>query len=210
MNFFERLQDVFGFGDPYDQYDYEYEEPVAAPARDPALTSPYEPPAGSPPTPQPSTAPPLSRSLLNGGRKIVEMPSATGRPVEFVVMEPRSFEDMPAAVSALRERKAVILNLTLMDVDQAQRSVDYLAGGTFAIDGDQERLGESIFLFTPSFVQISRYDSAPGGWSSPTAQPAAPAASVPTPSSSYPPPGSTVAPPAEFTPSAFTQFPPNP
>ena len=42
-----------------------------------------------------------------------------------------------------------------MDPDQAQRAVDFVAGGTYAIDGHQERIGESIFLFTPSCVQVS-------------------------------------------------------
>ncbi|NJL58145.1 cell division protein SepF, partial [bacterium] len=30
-----------------------------------------------------------------------------------------------------------------------------VAGGTYAIDGHQERIGESIFLFTPNCVQVS-------------------------------------------------------
>ncbi len=30
-----------------------------------------------------------------------------------------------------------------------------MAGGTYALDGHQERIGESIFLFTPSCVQVS-------------------------------------------------------
>jgi cell division inhibitor SepF len=49
----------------------------------------------------------------------------------------------------------VVLNLTIMDPDQAQRAVDFVAGGTYAIDGHQERIGESIFLFTPNCVQVS-------------------------------------------------------
>lgn len=61
---------------------------------------------------------------------------------------------MPTAIRALKERKSVVLNLTLMDPDQAQRAVDFVAGGTFALDGHQERIGESIFLFTPSCVQV--------------------------------------------------------
>ena len=70
-------------------------------------------------------------------------------------MEPRSFDEMPQAIQALRERKTVILNLTMMDPDQAQRAVDFVAGGTFAIDGHQERVGESIFLFAPSCVNVT-------------------------------------------------------
>ena len=62
---------------------------------------------------------------------------------------------MPQAIQALRERKSVVLNLTIMDPDQAQRAVDFVAGGTYAMDGHQERIGESIFLFTPNCVQVS-------------------------------------------------------
>ena len=45
--------------------------------------------------------------------------------------------------------------VTLMEPDQAQRAVDFVAGGTFAIDGHQERVGESIFLFAPSCVTVT-------------------------------------------------------
>ena len=71
------------------------------------------------------------------------------------IRDSRSFDEMPQAIQALRERKTVILNLTMMDPDQAQRAVDFVAGGTYAIDGHQERVGESIFLFAPSCVNVT-------------------------------------------------------
>ena len=85
---------------------------------------------------------------------VIGMPGAMNGISEVVVMEPRTFEEMPAAIRALKERKSVVLNLTVMDPDQAQRAVDFVAGGTYALDGHQERIGESIFLFTPSCVQV--------------------------------------------------------
>jgi cell division inhibitor SepF len=93
----------------------------------------------------------LSTSMSN----VIGMPGSVNGISEVVVLEPRSFEEMPQVIQALRERKSVVLNLTIMDPDQAQRAVDFVAGGTFAIDGHQERIGESIFLFTPSCVQVS-------------------------------------------------------
>ena len=83
------------------------------------------------------------------------MPGISNAVSEVNVMEPRSFDEMPRAIQALRERKTVILNLTMMEPDQAQRAVDFVAGGTFAIDGHQERVGESIFLFAPSCVTVT-------------------------------------------------------
>lgn len=86
---------------------------------------------------------------------VIGMPGTNNSSCEVVVMEPRSFEEMPQAIQALRDRKSVVLNLTLLDPDQAQRAVDFVAGGTYAIDGHQERVGESIFLFTPICVQVT-------------------------------------------------------
>ena len=82
----------------------------------------------------------------NRSSKVVGMPGISNSSSEVSLMEPRSFDEMPQAIQALRERKTVILNLTMMDPDQAQRAVDFIAGGTYAIDGHQERVGESIFL----------------------------------------------------------------
>ena len=89
------------------------------------------------------------------GSNVIGMPGISTAAAEVNLMEPRSFDEMPRAIQALRERKTVILNLTMMEPDQAQRAVDFVAGGTFAIDGHQERVGESIFLFAPSCVTVT-------------------------------------------------------
>jgi cell division inhibitor SepF len=89
------------------------------------------------------------------GTNVIGMPGITTSIAEVFLMEPRSFDEMPRAIQALRERKTVILNLTMMEPDQAQRAVDFVAGGTFAIDGHQERVGESIFLFAPSCITVT-------------------------------------------------------
>ncbi len=90
-----------------------------------------------------------------GSSNVIGMPGISTNTSEVNLMEPRSFDEMPRAIQALRERKTVILNLTMMEPDQAQRAVDFVAGGTFAIDGHQERVGESIFLFAPSCVTVT-------------------------------------------------------
>jgi cell division inhibitor SepF len=130
MNLFERLRDAFGLIDDYEEYDeYEDDEEELEPA-----------------TP----------AQINSGRKlpnnVIGLP---GLQMEVVLMQPRSFEEAPQAVTALRERKSVVLNLTMMEPEQAQRCADYVAGGVFAMDGHQRQLGPNIFLFTPNFVHIT-------------------------------------------------------
>jgi len=72
--------------------------------------------------------------------------------------EPRKFDEMPMCIHSLKEKKIVILNLTMMEPDQAQRAVDFVAGGSFALDGHQERVGESIFLFAPSCMSVGNIE----------------------------------------------------
>ena len=98
------------------------------------------------------SANPFESDQSFAGSNVIGMPGISTGTAEVSLMEPRSFDEMPAA---LRERKTVILNLTMMEPDQAQRAVDFVAGGTFAIDGHQERVGESIFLFAPSCVTVT-------------------------------------------------------
>ena len=86
---------------------------------------------------------------------IIGMPGISSEVAEVIFMKPRSFNEMPQAIQALRERRAIILNLTQMDPEEAQRAVDFVSGGNFATDGSQERLGEGIFLFAPSCVKVT-------------------------------------------------------
>lgn len=126
MSIFQRLWDAIGFHESADELEY---EDGLSPASEWA-----EPPRSN---------------------NVVGMPSWGNPHSEMLLVEPRSFEEIPPVVTALKERKSVILNLSLVDADTAQRCVDFVAGGAYAIDGHQERIGETVFLFTPSFVQIN-------------------------------------------------------
>ena len=108
------------------------------------------------------------------GSNVIGMPGISSAAAEVTLMEPRSFDEMPRAIQALRERKTVILNLTMMEPDQAQRAVDFVAGGTFAIDGHQERVGESIFLFAPSCVTVTTAGSEDAASPTVSSRPASP------------------------------------
>ncbi len=160
-NIFSKLRDFVGLNEQV-EYEYYEEEPDAE-----AYQNLYQ--EQNPPQPVAQEVPPQNRrwrepmptmnsDVATGSKpmsNVIGMPGAINGISEVLVLEPRTFEEMPQAIQALRERKSVVLNLTIMDPDQAQRAVDFVAGGTYALDGHQERIGESIFLFTPSCVQVS-------------------------------------------------------
>lgn len=161
-NVFSKLRDFVGLNDPAD-YEYEYDEMDGEEYQNLYQEENVSPQVHmQPPQEEPRARRRMRERMLSSeagmtsmGSNVIGMPGAMNGASEVVVMEPRSFEEMPQAIQALRERKSVVLNLTIMDPDQAQRAVDFVAGGTYAIDGHQERIGESIFLFTPNCVQVS-------------------------------------------------------
>ena len=77
---------------------------------------------------------------------------------EVVVMTPARFEDATAAVVAVQQLKTVVLHLGAMEAEEAQRTIDFVSGGVYAMDGQSERLGDTVFLFAPSLVTISHDD----------------------------------------------------
>ena len=151
MSLFSRLRSVVS-GDDY--LDGDYDDELDYDAGDLSSTG-----AASTGTVASGSALALSQPFASddpfAGTNVIGMPGISTSVAEVCLMEPRSFDEMPRAIQALRERKTVIINLTMMEPDQAQRAVDFVAGGTFAIDGHQERVGESIFLFAPSCVTVT-------------------------------------------------------
>jgi cell division inhibitor SepF len=160
-NIFSKLRDFVGLNEPV-EYEYYEEEPDPETYRNlyqeqnpqpmPQETTPPNRRWREPISANNPDAPSASAKTISN---VIGMPGAINGISEVLVLEPRTFEEMPQAIQALRERKSVVLNLTIMDPEQAQRAVDFVAGGTYALDGHQERIGESIFLFTPSCVQVS-------------------------------------------------------
>ncbi|AKG22253.1 cell division protein SepF [Calothrix sp. 336/3] len=159
-NIFSRLKDFVGLNEQV-EYEYYEEEPETE-----SYQNLYQEQNQQPAVADTSTqnrrwresVPTMNTEVATGTKtmsNVIGMPGAINGISEVVVLEPRTFEEMPQAIQALRERKSIVLNLTIMDPDQAQRAVDFVAGGTYALDGHQERIGESIFLFTPSCVQVS-------------------------------------------------------
>jgi cell division inhibitor SepF len=124
-----------------------------APYDEPAQQVEKSRPKGLHATPLTPSPAPVTSSRGN----IVGLPTSASH--EVVVIEPRSFDEALGILDNLRSRKAVILNLMGLAPEQSQRLVDFVSGACHALDGHQDKIGESIFLFTPSNVVINTFHS---------------------------------------------------
>ncbi len=85
--------------------------------------------------------------------KVVNHPNYRG--YEVMVMEPRSFDDAAQIVQHLKDRKTIVLNLHLLDKEQSQRTIDFVCGAAHALNGKPQKVGDLVFVFTPSNVTLS-------------------------------------------------------
>ncbi|WP_053366122.1 cell division protein SepF [Bacillus sp. FJAT-27245] len=74
---------------------------------------------------------------------------------KVVLIEPRMYSEAQEIADHLKNRRAVVVNLQRIDHDQAKRIVDFLSGTVYAIGGDIQKIGLSIFLCTPDNVEVS-------------------------------------------------------
>ena len=100
-----------------------------------------------------------SRSSRSGNNKVTPMrqPSrkspASG--MEVCVIKPTSVEDAREISETLDDGRTVILNLEGLDLEIAQRIIDFTSGATYIIKGNLQKISNYIFLVTPPSVDIS-------------------------------------------------------
>lgn len=95
------------------------------------------------------------------GNKItpINKPSArrmnNGAGMEVCVIKPTSVEEAREITETLLANRTVVLNLEGLDVDIAQRIIDFTSGSCFAIGGNLQKISHYIFIITPASVDIS-------------------------------------------------------
>lgn len=75
--------------------------------------------------------------------------------MEVCVIRPTSVEDAREITVTLLSNRTVVLNLEGIDMDVAQRIIDFTSGSCFAINGNLQKISHYIFIITPASVDIS-------------------------------------------------------
>lgn len=78
----------------------------------------------------------------------------SARVTHVAVRQPQSFDDARIAADGLKDGRQQIVNLEKTDQAMSERIIDFLNGVTYALNGFVEKVGERVYLFAPSNVQI--------------------------------------------------------
>jgi len=94
----------------------------------------------------------VSKPQNQGGGRAVNPNTA---PFKLVVTEPKAFDECPRLVDNLKAKKPVIINLEKLEADTARKIFDFLSGATYALNGNVQKISNSIFVFAPETVDIT-------------------------------------------------------
>ncbi len=124
--------------DDEDDYEPEPAAPVKKKAAEPAAVK--------------SAAKPARPSYTS---KVTPIRKRGGSSMEVCVIKPTNMEDTREIADTLLSNCTVVLNLEGIDVDLAQRVIDFTSGTCYSINGSLQKVSSYIFILTPANVDIS-------------------------------------------------------
>jgi cell division inhibitor SepF len=148
-----------GLKDIDDEDDYDSDEgEVSETAASRVRQSSYPEPA--PPRASVATVRPIARDdgrepSTPVARAAVVRPFVTQRHTKPQVVAPARFSDAQEIGDMVKASSPVIVNLQASEKDLARRMIDFCSGLTYAVGGSMEKVAESVFLLTPSNVEVS-------------------------------------------------------
>jgi cell division inhibitor SepF len=157
-SFVQRALMYLGLKDIDDEDEYDYAEEASGPGTRRVRESAY-------PEPVPQRAPvssvrPFVRDESSEqpsavARGAVVRPFVTQRHSKPQVVAPGRFADAQEIGDMLKANSPVIVNLQVSEKDLSRRMIDFCSGLTYALGGSMEKVAESVFLLTPSNVEVS-------------------------------------------------------
>lgn len=96
----------------------------------------------------------VSRMERSTANKVVPI-RTTSKGLEVCIMKPTSFEDSQEICDLLLTGRAIVINLEGFDDKLAQRTMDFVSGSVYAINGKLHRISSCIFIVSPDTVDIS-------------------------------------------------------
>ncbi|NLI55181.1 MAG: cell division protein SepF [Clostridiales bacterium] len=109
---------------------------------------------------RPASAFGANRAAAAPSRRNERMQSTSGAnlPIsggmKMIVYHPVSYEDTQSIIDNLKNRKPVIVNMEELELDTAQRILDFLSGAVYALNGTMCKISRGIFVVAPNNYDV--------------------------------------------------------
>lgn len=92
-----------------------------------------------------------SRSASGSGSKVVSM----NRSSELIVIRPQDFNEAQTVTDFLKDGKPIVINMEGIEINTAQRIIDFIGGACYALDGTLGPVSNNIFIAAPQDVEVT-------------------------------------------------------
>lgn len=86
-------------------------------------------------------------SLFKNRNKIVSIPQP--QQIKMQISKPTTFEQANEIIAQLKNKNSVVINLEYVSKEVGRRIVDVVSGAVKALDGNMEKVSNSIFVIAP-------------------------------------------------------------
>lgn len=71
------------------------------------------------------------------------------------VIKPHDFSESQTVAQHLKTGRAIVINMEGIELDAAQRIIDFIGGACYALEGSLQAISGSIFVAAPSNIAVS-------------------------------------------------------
>ncbi|MCM1494225.1 MAG: cell division protein SepF [Bacteroides sp.] len=96
--------------------------------------------------------PRAARSSSGSNNKVVSM---NGRGSEVYVIKPQEFNEAQTVTDFLKDGKTIVINMEGIELNAAQRIIDFIGGACYALDGSLQAISSNIFIAAPQDIEVS-------------------------------------------------------
>lgn len=135
-NMLTKVKSLLGFED-YDDYDDEYDEFDEEEVKD-----------------DEEVAEPVLTSKKNvNNNKVVNIHTSSA--IKVTITKPVDYEEATDICEALKNRRIVLVNTTVLELKIAQRLLDFISGSCYALGGELQQIEKGVYLLSPSNVEVT-------------------------------------------------------
>ncbi len=95
--------------------------------------------------------PRATRSVSSSNNKVVSM----NRGSEVYVIKPQEFNEAQTVTDFLKDGKTIVINMEGIELNAAQRIIDFIGGACYALDGSLQAISSNIFIAAPQDIEVS-------------------------------------------------------
>ncbi|SEQ57055.1 cell division inhibitor SepF [Lachnospiraceae bacterium NE2001] len=94
-------------------------------------------------------------SFDGGADRYAEKRPRSPKSSEVFVIKPQEFDDAQTVADFLKRGKAIVINMEGLQLESAQRIIDFIGGACYGMGGELKAISASIFIAVPNNIEVS-------------------------------------------------------